>query len=359
MSRKEQMQEILSNNNIDAMLLYSTENRYWYSRFPSSLGYLLITKEKTYLFLDGRYITAARTLVDLQNVDELIEFGSGDKSLWKQFNEKLQKHNVKSLGYESDWLVVNHVEQLKKQIMANLIAINLETIRMIKDDWEIANIKKACDITNEVFKEVLLWIKPGIDEKELARFVSDSFLKHGAQKLSFDTIVASGENGAKPHAVPTDKKIVAGELITLDMGCFYKGYASDQTRTFAILNVNNQKLLEIYDIVYQAQQKGIDAIKPGIAGKEIHQICVDYIAKQGYGEYFTHGTGHGLGLQIHEEPYNNSVDTKLLQTGMVVTVEPGIYIPGIGGVRIEDDILVTKTGHEFLTTAIRTLQIVK
>ncbi|WP_237243880.1 M24 family metallopeptidase [Spiroplasma clarkii] len=196
-------------------------------------------------------------------------------------------------------------------------------------------------------------------EVELARFVSDAFLKHGAEKLSFDTIVASGENGSKPHAVPTSRQMQIGDFVTLDMGCYFNGYASDQTRTFAIKNNDNQKLQEIYQIVYDAQQLGIAAIKPGVTGQTIHKICFDHIAAQGYGEYFTHGTGHGLGIEIHEEPYNSNAGTKPLVPGMCVTVEPGIYIPGVGGVRIEDDILVTETGYEYLTTPLRELQIVK
>ncbi|QBQ07912.1 Xaa-Pro dipeptidase [Spiroplasma gladiatoris] len=353
--KKELLNKILEETNSDAILLYSPQNRYWYSRFPSSLGYLIHTKAKTYLFLDGRYITAARESEMLINVDELDTF----KNVFESINRVIKQENIKKVLIESDWVFVKEAQMFEKRIEANIEVYDFEKVRMIKDEWEVTQIKKACDITHQVFKDVLDFVKPGMSETELARFVSDNFLKHGAQKLSFDTIVASGENGSKPHAVPGERILKEGDFITLDMGCYYNGYASDQTRTFALGNDNNQKLKEIYEIVYNAQQAGIEAIKPGVLGKEIHKICYDYIENKGYAQYFTHGTGHGLGIEIHEAPYNSGADSTPLVSGMCVTVEPGIYIPGVGGVRIEDDILVTDNGYEFLTTPFRELQIVK
>jgi len=359
-TNKELIIDLIDKNGLDAMLIYSPDNRYWYSRFPSSLGYIIVTKEASKMYLDGRYITAAKNKFnkgELLNVDEPIEF---KQRFLSTIAEELKNIGVKKMGFESDWVYYNEFEGFKKQFEGiELVPVNTEKIREVKDEWEVAQIKKACDITADVFVDVLKNVKVGMTEIELARFVSDSFLAHGAQKLSFDTIVASGTNGSMPHAVPTVKKLAAGELVTLDMGCYYNGYCSDQTRTFAMGEITDTKLLEIYNIVLEAQQKGIDAIKPGVVSGDIHQICFDYIESKGYGQYFTHGTGHGIGTQIHEEPYNASKQTTILQPGMCVTVEPGIYIPGIGGVRIEDDILVTKEGHEFLTSAPRELKYVK
>ncbi|WP_342258982.1 aminopeptidase P family protein [Spiroplasma endosymbiont of Dioctria linearis] len=353
--KKDLLNKILKETDADAILLYSPQNRYWFSRFHSSLGYILYTKNKSYLFVDGRYITAARNSDLLINIDEIVEFGK----LYDLLNNKIKENSVKTIVYESDWVFVKEAQIFQRHLKAEVISHNFDAIRMIKEKWEIDQIKGACDITHKVFLEVLDFVKPGMSEKQLARFVSDSFLKNGAEKLSFDTIVASGENGSMPHAVPTDKIIAEGDFVTLDMGCYYNGYCSDQTRTFAVGNSNNEKLKEIYEIVYQSQQLGIESIKPGIKGNEVHKVCYDYIESKGYGQYFTHGTGHGLGIEIHEEPYNSIAGDKTLQEGMCVTVEPGVYIPGIGGVRIEDDILVTKTGYEFLTTPLRELQLVK
>jgi Xaa-Pro aminopeptidase/Xaa-Pro dipeptidase len=227
---------------------------------------------------------------------------------------------------------------------------------MIKDQDELANLQKACDITNQVFEAVLEYAKPGISEKDLAIFVNKKFLDFGADKLSFDTIVASGVNGSKPHAVPTDKKLVAGELVTLDMGCFYNGYASDQTRTFQLGQELNPQLTKIYQTVYDAQSLGISMVKPGIEAKKIHQAVAKYIAEQGFEGYFNHGLGHGYGLEIHEEPYVSVAGNEILKPGMTITIEPGIYIPQLGGVRIEDDLVVTENGYQILTSSIRELQ---
>ncbi|WP_422398159.1 aminopeptidase P family protein [Spiroplasma endosymbiont of Diplazon laetatorius] len=355
MMKKELLNKILEETKADAILLHSPQNRYWFSRFHSSLGYILYTNKKSYLFVDGRYITAARNSKLLTNIDEIVEFGK----LYELINNEIANNNIKKVVFESDWVFVKDSQIFEKNLNAEIIAYNFDSIRMVKDQWEVEQIRKACDITHKVFLEVLDFVKPGMSEKELARFVSDSFLKNGAEKLSFDTIVASGENGSMPHAVPTDKKIETGDFVTLDMGCYYNGYCSDQTRTFAVGNDDNQKLKEIYEVVYQSQQLGIESVKPGIKGNEVHKICFDYIESKGYGKYFTHGTGHGLGIEIHEEPYNSAAGNKTLEEGMCVTVEPGIYIPGVGGVRIEDDILVTKTGYDYLTTPLRELQIVK
>lgn len=357
MNKQTMMLELMKTNKIDAMLLHSTENRYWYSRFNSSMGYLLITHQGSYLFLDGRYITAARNKSDLQNIDELKPFNN---NLWTDMQTILQADGVKTLGFEEDWIIYNQYSQFVKIFKdQTLVPVNCGQMRMIKDDWEIAQIQKACDITNLVFEDVLKYVKPGMTEKDLARFVSDRFFAHGADKLSFDTIVASGVNGSMPHAVPSDKQMAVGELVTLDMGCFYNGYCSDQTRTFALGLIKDPKLIEIYETVYAAQSLGLELVKAGANAGQIHQKVAQYIADQGYGPYFDHGLGHGIGVQIHEEPYESPKSQTILQPNMTITVEPGIYIPGIGGVRIEDDVIVTKDGYKQLTTSPRELIIVE
>ncbi|ATZ16497.1 Xaa-Pro aminopeptidase/Xaa-Pro dipeptidase [Entomoplasma freundtii] len=353
---KKIIQANLANKDLKAMLLYSPQNRYWFSHFPSSLGYILVTPEENYLFVDGRYITAARENKSLINIDKIVLL---DNQTWRKIAQILASQNINKLGFESDWVTYvtfeNWTKLLPKQ---HLVPVNTEKWREVKSDWEVAQIQKACDITDAVFQDVIKWVKPGISEKDLARFVSDSFLKHGADKLSFDTIVASGQNGSKPHAVPTNKLLENGDLVTLDMGCYANGYVSDQTRTFALGNVTPE-LKKIYETVFEAQSLGISLLKAGQNAGDVHRAVANYISEAGYGEYFTHGLGHGMGIEIHEEPYENASSQSILEPGMVVTVEPGIYIPGVGGVRIEDDFLITNTGSQRLTSSPRELIIVK
>ncbi|AGJ90767.1 M24 family metallopeptidase [Mycoplasma putrefaciens] len=345
--------ELLEQNNADAIILYSPENRYWFSRFKSSLGYLIVTKKSTHLFLDGRYITAAKTSYKINKDIQLHHFS---KNLKDEMNKVLKDNNVRKLAFESDWTYYKHYQLFKDNLFSDfdLVAVDCSKIRIIKDQWEIENIKKACEITNQVFEAILDYIKPGITEKQLQRFADDKFLEFGAEKISFDTIIASGVNGSMPHAIPSEKVIENNELITIDMGCYYNGYCSDQTRTIALGNPD-PKLLEIYEIVYQAQTLGIDLVKAGQNAGEIHRQVASFIASKGYGQYFDHGLGHGIGVEVHEEPYESSQSQTILQENMTITVEPGIYIPGLGGVRIEDDVLVTKNGCEMLTSSVRTL----
>lgn len=351
--KKQIIQQLLKQNGAQAILLYSPQNRYWYSRFRSSMGYLLITSKSSSLFLDGRYITMARECNDLQNTDNLNLL---DNNIWKKIQTILKEEHIDKVAFESDWMSYQDYLNFQDQLPdIQFLPINTYKVREIKDAWEIQQVKKACDITDLVFKDVLVWVKPGISEKELSRYVSDRFLSHGVEKLSFDTIVASGINGSKPHAIPTNKKLMLGELITLDMGCYYNGYASDQTRTFALGEINDIELQKIYDVVYQAQALGISLLKPGVETGSIHEKVNQFINKQGYEGYFTHGLGHGLGIEIHEEPYESSNQKTLLKPGMIVTVEPGIYIPNLGGVRIEDDFLITERGAERLTSSVREL----
>ncbi|WP_338984004.1 aminopeptidase P family protein [Spiroplasma endosymbiont of Othius punctulatus] len=350
--KKDILNKLIKENKADAILLHSPQNRLWLTRFNSSLGYVLFFNNKTYLLVDGRYHTMAVESKEITNVDEIINMSNATK----QINDLIKQLGIKKLIIESDWIFLNQFDSWTKSFNATLIKVDTSKIRMIKDEWEVQQIKKACDITNKVFESVLKFVKPGMTELDLSRFVSNEFLLFGAEKLSFETIVASGEiNGSMPHAKPSDRKLKIGDFVTLDMGCTVKGYCSDQTRTFALGAQIDPKLLEIYKIVFDAQQQGVNALKDGISVGDIHKTCFDYISEKGYGQYFTHGTGHGLGLEIHEEPYNAKNQTEILRAGMVVTVEPGIYIPGVGGVRIEDDLLITKDGCEFLTSSKREL----
>jgi len=229
---------------------------------------------------------------------------------------------------------------------------------MIKTEKEIARMSQAGKVTDQVYQKILKVVRPGMSEKEVAQLIRNYFEEKGINFLSFDTIIVSGKNGALPHGQPSDKIIQVGELVTVDFGCKYQGYCSDFTRTFAVGKEISPKFEEIYQIVQEAQIKGIQAVRAGVKCSEIDKIVRNYIQKKGYGEYFSHGTGHGLGIEIHEEPYVSSQSNIVLQSGMVITIEPGIYIPDLGGVRIEDSVLVKENGHELLTNSPRELILV-
>lgn len=352
LNKREIIATILTKNKIDAMLLYSPENRFWYSDFISTLGYLLISNNNANLLLDGRYITEGQT--EVKNV-KCLEFSN----IFSSLNTLLASQKIKKIGFEAEYITIAQLATWKQEIKGiEFVPVYVNELRMIKDETEVARIAKACAIGDLAFKDVLSFIKPGVSEKDVEDVILRSFTKNGATKASFDTIVASGKRGAMPHGKASDKKISNNELITCDFGCVYEGFCSDMTRTFVIGNVDS-KLNEIHDIVKAAQMAGIKAVKPGIAIGEIDKICRDYIKEKGYEQYFTHGTGHGLGIEIHEAPWVIKNQSTILVPGMVITVEPGIYIPNLGGVRIEDDILVTKDGYQILTKSSREIDVWK
>lgn len=206
---------------------------------------------------------------------------------------------------------------------------------------------KACSITDDAYTYLLSIAKAGVSEKELAVALERKMVDLGASKKSFETILLSGANGSLPHGKPSDKKLQNGELVTVDFGCYFEKYASDMTRTFAVGDID-EKLSEIYNVVLEAQKRGIKAVKAGVSGYDVDKVCRDYITEAGYGEYFGHGTGHGLGIDVHEDISVSPKSKHILEVGNVITIEPGIYISGIGGVRIEDDVVVTENGCEVL-----------
>lgn len=334
---------MLLENKVDGILIYNPVNRLWFSDFKSTEGFILKTKEKTILYVDGRYITAAKKYS--KNVDEIIEFGD----CFKLINEELKKQNIKKLGFESDFINYKTYKLYKNILKTEIIPIDFSEIRVIKNNKEIAIIEKACEITDKAFENVIKNIKVGMSELKINTFIFETFMENGVEEFAFPSIVASGKRGAMPHGIATNKKIGNNELITIDFGCSYKGYSSDCTRTIAIGDDINPKLIDIYNIVLTAQKKGIKAIKPGIKTNEIDKICRDYISLKGYGKYFIHSTGHGIGINVHEFPRISPYCSIKLKPGMIITVEPGIYIEGLGGVRIEDDILVTDNGYKRLT----------
>jgi Xaa-Pro aminopeptidase len=264
------------------------------------------------------------------------------------------------LGFQEGYMTVAGLEsarkKLKKVAMEKTGSL-VTDLTLAKTPEEIGHIRKAANIAAKVYQEILAMAKPGMRENEIAMEISYLGKKFGSSGDAFDIIVASGPRGALPHGRASTKKLRKGELVTLDFGCIYNGFNSDMTRTFA-LGKPSDEARKIYDIVLESEQKGVRAARAGITGKALDDVCRDHIVDAGYGEAFGHSTGHGLGIEVHEMPMVSARGEQLLAENMVVTIEPGIYLPGRCGVRIEDDVAITPTGCRVLTSAPRELIIV-
>lgn len=333
-----------SNYDIDGLLITSEYNRRYMSHFTGTAGVVLIGEQEAVFITDFRYVEQANEQAKGYTIVEHTGL------LVEEVKTQAKRLGITKLGFEQDHLSFAEYSRYKEQMDVTLVPVSnlVEKLRLIKTDEEIKMMKGATAIADAAFTHILDYIRPGISEWDVANELEFFMRKQGATSSSFDTIVASGTRSALPHGVASEKLLEKGDMITLDFGAYYQGYVSDITRTVA-LGEPDQKLKEIYHIVLEAQIRGIAGIKPGITGKEADALTRDYITEQGYGEYFGHSTGHGIGLEVHEGPRLSSRSTVTLEPGMIVTVEPGIYIAGLGGVRIEDDILLTKDGNERLT----------
>lgn len=331
---------------IDGFLVTSSYNRRYLSNFTGSAGVVLISNDKALFITDFRYTEQAGK--QCQGYEVVQHTGSIPEKL----ASLVQQLGIKKLGFEQDHVTYSSYQTFDKAIDAELVPISgeIEKLRLIKDESEIKILKGAANIADAAFTHILNFIQPGKTEIEVANELEFFMRKEGATSSSFDMIVASGHRGALPHGVASDKVIEKGELVTLDFGAYYNGYVSDITRTVAV-GQPDAKMQEIYHIVLEAQLRGMKGIKPGITGKEADALTRDYITEKGYGDNFGHSTGHGIGLEVHEGPGLSSKSDIVLEPGMVVTCEPGIYLPGLGGVRIEDDTIITKDGNENLNSS--------
>ena len=327
---------------LDAIIITSEKNRLYYTGFASTFGILLFLKDgQAHFYTDARYYEMSEQYFANDARIQLHLFGANGSN-YSTIYQFLMDNKVLKLGFEDTELTVNEFNNLKlkfKEIKFVGCGESILEQRKIKTEDEIELITKAQSITDNAFKAVLKSIKPGISELDIAVELEYRMRKLGATGLAFDTIVASGINGSKPHAHPTDKKIVAGEAITMDFGAKYKGYCSDMTRTVFVGRPNPQ-IKEIYEIVLKAQTHAIKNLTCGMSGAEGHALASEVISANGYGEYFTHGLGHSLGLDVHEEPRLSPKYEGTLQPNVLMTVEPGIYVPNVGGVRIEDLLVI-------------------
>lgn len=337
----------------DCALITSDINRRYFTGMKSSAGTVVAFPDKAYLLIDFRYIEKARAVV---TDAEVIE----QKKLCPQIMELLSRHGAKSMGIESETMTVKELNSYS-HFFSNItidssdaLSNAISSMRAVKDDEELECIKKAQEIAEAAFDEVKAMIRPGVTEREIALELNRLMFEKGAEDISFDTIVLSGVNTSMPHGVPSDKRVEEGEFVLMDFGAVYNGYHSDMTRTLCVGEPSDE-MKKVYDIVLEAQLAGINAAKAGITGSELDKVSRDIIEQAGYGECFGHSLGHGVGLEIHEKP-NASPNYRLpLNKGAVVTVEPGIYIAGKFGVRVEDFVILTENGCENLTKSAKNL----
>jgi Xaa-Pro aminopeptidase len=339
---------------LQAFLVTEMTHIRYLTNFSGSSGLCVITPKKQFFITDRRYKSQAPLEVDGFTIVIVKQ------RLFPLIAEKSLISKQARIGFESDHMTVADMKNLKKLLPGRTFKSAtkiLETVTAIKDDREIALVRHAAHITDKVFKKILKLIRPGIRECDIAAEISYWHRKYGAECDAFDPIVASGERGALPHAKASDKIIRNGEMVVLDFGCRYCGYHSDLTRTIAV-GKPPAEMRKIYKIVFEAQKKAIDTVHNGVAARSVDAVARKHIRQAGYGRYFIHSLGHGLGIHVHDPMRLSALSTAKLQTGNVVTIEPGIYIPGSGGVRIEDDIVVREYDCDVLTTSPKELIIV-
>ena len=336
----------LLDGEVDGLLLTSRYSRHYGAEFDIAEGVAIVTKKGCRYFTDSRYIESAQNNI---KGFEVLEVNRAN-SYFKRLNEAIADFGVTALGYEETYLTVAELMDYEKGLNAKLVPFNkaIYGLRAVKEAWELDLMRKAQVITDKAFAEVLSRIHAGMTELELQAELIYCMYKNGAQGLSFDPIVVSGPNTSMPHGVAGDRVIQEGDFITMDFGVLFQGYCSDMTRTVAV-GYATDEMKKVYDTVLQAQLAGISVTKAGVKGAEIDAAARKVIADAGYGAYFGHGYGHGLGLEIHETPGCNSVSETPMQANMITSSEPGIYLPGKFGVRIEDVVIFEEGGCENIT----------
>ncbi|MGB9715616.1 MAG: M24 family metallopeptidase [Thermodesulfovibrionales bacterium] len=351
LSRQALLKESLKRKRINAFLVSEINNIRYLTGFTGSSAVLLITEKENIFITDFRYQEQAEK--EVFGWDIHIAKGGVIKAL-KNISHKL---GIKILGFELS-LSFEFYKRLSEKITLKGYRGVIENLRKIKDMEEISLIKEAVKRAEKAFMDVKLYIREGTKETNLSRRLEERLKKRGCRRIPFEVIVASGKNSAMPHARPTEKKLKKGDFVILDWGGEAEGYFSDMTRTLLINGKNIRKKIEIYNIVLKANKNAIKHTYPGVKSSEVDGCARDIINKGGYGKYFGHGTGHGIGLQVHELPRITRNVNEVIKPNMVFTIEPGIYLPDTGGVRIEDMVLVRSDGVEILTTLPKELEII-
>lgn len=338
----------LQEKGLDGVLVADGSNMRYLSGFTGETGYLYLSRGRQVILTDSRYT--------LQAKEEAPDFQVKEVSRQEGYKEKLLKltreDNTERLGFEDQVMTYAAVEGFREKLSSVRewvpLGEALGVFRQIKTEAEVECMARAEAIGDEAFTYLLGELRPGVTELTIAAKLEFYMKTHGAEDIAFPSIVASGLHSAMPHATPSQKKLEEGDFITLDFGCRFGGYCSDMTRT-VVLGKANERQREIYRIVLEAQLAGLGAVRAGISGKEADGVARKVIEEAGYGEYFGHALGHSVGLQVHERPALSKGEETILRPGMIETVEPGIYVPGFGGVRIEDMVVVTEDGCRNLT----------
>lgn len=343
-ARIERVQGLLEEAGLDGCVLKGMDNIFYLTGFRGSEGSLFVTRGDVVLVVDFRYITHAREVTRDIHIEEV-------KPKRDAIYDLCTKYRISKLGFDGSHVPYNVFKSWAENLVGiSLVPMNnaIEEIRRAKEPAEIAAIMAAIDTATRAFTDVLGLVKPGSTEKEIANELDHAMRRHGAQGPSFDTIVASGPRGALPHAEPGDRKIEEGETVIIDYGAVVAGYCSDETVTVCLGEIPD-KLSEIYSIVNDARKLGIEKARAGTSIAQLDSIVRGYIEERGYGDFFRHGVGHGVGIAVHEAPGINSTARGVLEENMVITIEPGIYLPNIGGVRLEDMVLITEDSPRVLT----------
>ena len=342
--------EKLSAHELDGMLLTCEANRFYASGFHSTGtdGVALVTREGNFYFTDSRYIEAAHNKVQ----DAEIAMTDAAHPYVDLINAAMEKAHVQKLGFEDAYMTVADYRHYSEKLHCQLVPATelLISLRQSKDEEEIQRMIAAQRIAEAALDQIVKEIKPGVTEKEIAARLQYLMLHYGAENMSFDPIVVSGPNGSLPHGVPSEKTIQAGEFVTMDFGCIKNGYCSDMTRTVAVGSVTDE-MKTVYETVLKAQLAGIAKARAGVTGRDIDAAARKVIEDAGYGKYFGHSFGHSLGVEIHEAPNAAPMNDQPMPCGAVISAEPGIYLPGKLGVRIEDVIILGEDGCEDITLA--------
>lgn len=345
--------DILEKRKLDAILVSDGYNMRYVSGFRGATGYLFVTKNRRVLMTDSRYTTQAREEAGEWQIEEV----SSERNYEAVLADLIQEEQVRALGFEDRHLIYAQALRLQRAAKETewvALGEELNRLRIVKTPDELEKLERAEAIGDLAFSRILNDIKPGMTELAVAARLDFYMKEAGASGSSFDTIAASGLHSAMPHAMPSEKPLEEGDFLTMDFGCVYEGYCSDMTRT-VVVGKANKRQKEIYQVVLQAQLAALEEIRAGKTGEEVDRIARGLIGKAGYGAYFGHGLGHSVGLYIHEEPRLSPSCHEVLEENVIMTVEPGIYLPGFGGVRIEDMVAVTKDGCRNLTHSTKEL----
>ncbi len=335
---------ILSKYKLDAFLVTELKNIRYLSGFSGSNAQILITRKNKYFFTDSRYLEQSR--IEVKKNFQVIIY----KKLEDELKKILEKESLKSIGFEAKNLSYFNYENYKNRLKVELVPLydTVENFRAVKKRSEISKIKKAVKVAEKSLENIKNFLFENITEKKFATLLEFEMLSQGAEDKSFPTIVATGKRSSVIHGTASNKKITRESAILIDFGCVVNGYCSDKTVT--LINESNSKAKRIYNIVKDAKNFAIESIKPGMKAKDIDRIARDYIDKKGFGKFFLHSLGHGVGLDVHEKPTVSPLSEDILEEGMVITVEPGIYLEGEFGVRLEDMVYINSQSAELITT---------